>query len=362
MSFNNRVRKAVGFCYNQLRTVDQITSLRVAPASALTFHAYPFINRVISQHWHRQRDWYLASMYTLMTQAQINANQHLYCVGDKTYLRVANTSAPSLMQYEIYKITIKCNEGTATAVAPSAGQYKRCTGVTNATDPALNYKFWDSLALRIAPDGVVTNNTGSDPGYATDGTTVAGNVGVVVAEAVYQAAVQKEKLSFLYPTLKRYCKIRKVGSGLIKSGRSKLHVIRNRVLGEIKPQNLLDDTMSYLYGGVSHFYYIRARNVLNCAGNNNAFAAAGSWYDQSIPAAGTLSIVHWDITKWRITGDSKPTFALFNYKDMMRDGAAPTTFTELYYDDDLAHDNGNTFTYDAATISAALDTNIGQAT
>lgn len=305
----------MGDCFNQVRDV----TVRAYYNNSQT---QPHLFRLISQ-WQHTREDYLRLMLGVMTQAQIDANKHMWMQSRKNIFKFTNcTNSPCF--FRLYRLTVGCDDPgpVAGAFVPNVLPFVNGSALAAAAAPDGTYwnTLWTQDMRTTGADAAVPLTTDSFLAYNIDGNVVPPIAGSQwETENDNQIALPtphrfnfNTPLNFIFPRLRARCKVKVVGKGWLAGGASKSFTDRLKAHAEIRPRDILDNAGLWpnFKKGETHCYLLRAHSVPASVYTN--YAAGGA---AAISFMGTDCMKHVQLRmecqrvfSVRSDGDNKPTY------------------------------------------------------
>ena len=321
-TFKARVRKIIGNCFNQVMLWDNAL-MSCAFASRLT---KPNLCRIASG-WYGTREEMLRIMSAVIsgpstsTGSDMNLNRHVWiqkCM-DNFHL---HTPGKVPVFYKLYRLSLKCNDRGATGGTYVEGTLPFSSGsATDATNtPDASYwSFWDQTSrqaqtgsgyLPLSGDGILAKNIpGASYVAPTAGSDFeAGNTSAGTPSLFHFST----PLSFIFPELKRKCKIRLVSKGVLLPGMKKKITVRTPYPAELRPRDYISDECPN-FSKYSHFYFLRA--VTRSPDSKYGLGADNTYFSPFSIQPAQIVVGHLRRFAIRASGDSIPSFTCAASKD-----------------------------------------------
>lgn len=353
MGLKNKIRKTVGWCWNQLQvyhsalfTNPDCTKPGWPVGMTTTPVKYPVLNRICSG-WFNTRQTMVNLCSRLQNGSDLTENAHLWPQRGCRWRWDVTNVTNALTRYKLYWCTLKCSDRGA-----FGGEFKSNFGTPFAdgnpnnygtvgsngrevNDPFGSYWAFFDQSTRLPQNGAPPQvSLGLDRTHARNTVTsddlVAGNFYAAPIPSAYSELVygygevganhweympqdyrnildadtlMDEKLSFTFPKIRNKLRIRCVGKGVIPPYSTRVLNFSTKMPSELRPQSLKQNNTTNFYAGVSGFFYIKA--VTEPLAIKIPFASQGG----QVAAATNYVGFH---TGSAVNSGNAPTFEMYN--------------------------------------------------
>lgn len=297
----------------------------ITPTLPGSLFVAPRIFRICSG-WYNTREEYIALLQATMSGpsttagTDLNQNKHLWIQGSVWHkVRMHNpTNAP--IRVELFMLSLKCDDaGPTPGIFVEAAGLPFATGsaTSGANDPsAAEWEFWDQSSRQlITASGAVTAAN-----WTTDGimdTNTAGAYTAPTAGQVWEGALtlqsmrwDKTNLSFIFPNIRRKCKIKRLCNIVIKPFSRRQIKFRHTHPAELRPRDYFTNACPN-FSKHSYFLFMHARALGPVQARTRVLAGAdeNKYLDPVTELPAQVVITESRTYNVRRSGDSFPSFA-----------------------------------------------------
>lgn len=258
-------------------------------------------------------------MNALLTQAQVDANTPMYCLGHELRIRMTPLINHRVV-YKLYRCNLRSTQSVSgndngTYVPPTIPFAVGSAGDAAAIPTSGNWAFFTQNTRQgTAPDTVsgVPNDlvmvaNGYGVGYAAP---VSGSIFESLINGYYH---HHHKLSFIFPSINKFLRVKCVKKGILLPGKASVVVDHPPFPKKMTPQALIDNETRN-FSKFSYFYLLRAWCEPYDVGQiGHAPGDIGAPAFDDYPAAwsrppATVRLDSRRTLKFRSFGDARPNF------------------------------------------------------